>query len=164
MGRIRTHLWFADKAEEAAEFYVSLIPNSSITEVIKAPADVTNVPEGSVFIVELLLDDHQVTLLNAGPMFQLDEAFSFVLECGDQAEIDRYWDALIEGGGEHSQCGWLKDRFGVSWQVVPAGFNEYMGAGTDPAARNRAMAAVMTMTKLDIAAIEAAFEGATTGS
>ncbi|MBO9554292.1 VOC family protein [Cellulomonas sp.] len=159
MGRIHTHLWFADQAEQAAEFYVSLIPNSSITSVVKAPPGVPDVPEGAVFVVDLLLDDHQVTLLNAGPAFQLDEAFSFVLDCGDQAEIDHYWDALVAGGGEHSQCGWLKDRFGVSWQVVPAGFNDMLGDDADPAARARAMAAVLTMTKLDIAAIEAAFEG-----
>ncbi|MGY4643285.1 VOC family protein [Cellulomonas sp. URHB0016] len=161
MSRIHTHLWFADKAGEAAEFYVSLVPNSSITSVVKAPPGVPDVEEGAVFIVDLLLDDHQVTLLNAGPAFQLDEAFSFVLDCGDQDEIDRYWDALVEGGGEHSQCGWLKDRFGVSWQVVPAGLNDMMGDDADPAARGRAMAAVLTMTKLDIAAIEAAFRGTT---
>lgn len=162
MGIVRPHLWFHDQAEQAAQFYVSVIPNSSITSVVRAPAQTPGVDEGTAFVVDLVLDGEPVTLLNGGPAFTLNEAFSFVVQCPDQDAVDRYWDALVEGGGEHSQCGWLKDRFGVSWQVVPDGLGEILADGSDPAARDRAMAVLMGQTKIVLAELRAAFDGAGT--
>lgn len=158
MGIVRPHLWFDDQAEEAARFYVSVLPNSEVTTVVRAPANVPDVPEGQAFVVEAVLDGQPVTLMNGGPAFRLDEAFSFVVDCADQAEVDRYWDALLADGGTPSQCGWLKDRFGVSWQVVPAQVGRLMFGG-DPEGSARAMAALMPMTKIDIATLEAAYAG-----
>jgi predicted 3-demethylubiquinone-9 3-methyltransferase (glyoxalase superfamily) len=158
MGIVRPHLWFDDQAEEAARFYVSVLPNSEVTTVVRAPANVPDVPEGQAFVVEAVLDGQQVTLMNGGPAFRLDEAFSFVVDCADQDEVDRYWDALLADGGTPSQCGWLKDRFGVSWQVVPVQVGRLMFGG-DPEGSARAMAALMPMTKIDIATLEAAYAG-----
>jgi predicted 3-demethylubiquinone-9 3-methyltransferase (glyoxalase superfamily) len=158
MGIVRPHLWYHSQAEEAARFYVSLIPNSAITSLRTAPADVPGVEEGSAFVVEFTLDGMPVTGLNAGPMFTLDEAFSFVVDCDTQEEVDRYWDALIADGGEPGQCGWCKDRFGVSWQVVPRALDTLVFSGGEGGAR--AMAAMMEMRKLDIAALQAAYDGA----
>ncbi|WP_449385675.1 VOC family protein [Cellulomonas soli] len=158
MGIVRPHLWFDDQAEQAAEHYVSVLPRSEVTKVVRAPAGVPGVPEGQAFVVEAVLDGQPVTLMNGGPTFRLDEAFSFVVECQDQDEVDRYWDALLAGGGEPSRCGWLKDRFGVSWQVVPVALDGLL-FGADPDGSARAMAAMMPMTKLDIAALQAAYDG-----
>ncbi|GAA3804491.1 VOC family protein [Cellulomonas soli] len=160
MGIVRPHLWFDDQAEQAADFYVSVLPRSEVTNVVRAPAGVPGVPEGQAFVVEAVLDGQHVTLMNGGPTFQLDEAFSFVIDCQDQAEVDHYWDALLAGGGEPSRCGWLKDRFGLSWQVVPVALDRLLfGTGGDPEGSARAMAAMMPMTKLDIAALQAAYDG-----
>ncbi|WP_426592923.1 VOC family protein [Cellulomonas sp. McL0617] len=159
MGIVRPHLWFDDQAEDAATFYVSVVPNTSIRSVVRAPTGTPGVAEGAAFIVELTLDGMPVTFLNGGPVLKLDDAFSFVLECQDQAEIDHYWEALLADGGVESQCGWLKDRFGVSWQVTPTGLDRMMGADADPAGTARAMAALLTMVKLDIATLEAAYAG-----
>lgn len=158
MGSVRPHLWFHSRAHEAAEFYAATIPNTTITSVTTAPAGVPDMEEGAPFIVELELDGMPATFLNAGPAFTLDEAFSFYLSCGSQEEIDRYWDALTSDGGVPSQCGWLRDRFGVSWQVVPRRLDELM-ATADPAAAGRVMAALMPMKKIDVAALEAAYSG-----
>ena len=155
---VHTHLWFDDQAEDAARFWTSIVPNSRILSIRRAPAGVPDVAEGTVFVVELELDDHRVTALNAGPAFALDEAFSFFLECADQAEVDRYWDALLADGGEPSQCGWLRDRFGVAWQVVPKGLDDLVFAPGE--AGQRAMGVMMRQVKLDIGAIRAAYEGA----
>ena len=160
MGIVHTHLWFDHQAEEAATFWTSIVPNSRILSVRRAPSGVPDVAEGAAFVVELELDGHRVTALNAGPHFQLDEAFSFFLECADQAAVDRYWDALLADGGTPSQCGWLRDRFGVAWQVVPAGLDELVFAPGE--AGERAMACMLGQGKLDIGAIRAAHGGIAT--
>lgn len=157
MGIVHTHLWFENQAEEAAEFWTSIVPNSRILTVRRAPAGVPGVEEGAAFVVEIELDGHRVTLLNAGPYFTLDEAFSFVLVVKDQAELDHYWDALTSGGGRESECGWCVDRYGLSWQVVPETIDA-LTMGSDPAA-TRAREAMFGMKKLDIAALEAAYAG-----
>lgn len=158
MGIVRPHLWYHSRALEAAELYTSLIPNSSITAVRTAPVDMPGVEKGAPFVVEFTLDGMPVTGLSAGPSFTLDEAFSFVIECDTQEEVDRYWDALIADGGEPSQCGWLKDKFGVSWQVVPRVLDSLVFA--EGAAGARATEAMLAMGKLDIAALQAAHDGA----
>lgn len=157
MGTVHTHLWFDHQAEDAARFWTSIVPNSEILSIRRAPSGVPDVEEGAVFVVELVLDGHRVTALNAGPSFTLDEAFSFFLECADQAEVDRYWEALLADGGEASQCGWLRDRFGVAWQVVPAGLDDLVFAPGE--AGQRAMDTMMRQVKLDIGEIRAAHDG-----
>jgi predicted 3-demethylubiquinone-9 3-methyltransferase (glyoxalase superfamily) len=156
MVEVRSHLWFDDDAHEAAAFYVSLVPGSEVTSVTTAPEGVPDVAPGTPFVVELTLAGVPYTFLNAGPAFRLDEAFSIMLTVDTQDEVDRYWAALTADGGRESQCGWLVDRFGVSWQVVPRGFAELMSRG-DAAGVARAMAAMMTMTKLDLPTLEAAY-------
>lgn len=158
MSIVRPHLWFESKAEEAAELYTSVIPNSSITTVRRAPAGVPGVDEGAAFVVELTLDGQPVTLLNAGPNFPPSEYFSFLVECDDQEQIDRYWAALTADGGEPGPCGWLKDRFGVSWQIVPKVLDSL--AFAEGEAGQRAMQAMLGMGKLDIAALQKAYDGA----
>ncbi|WP_019136452.1 VOC family protein [Cellulomonas massiliensis] len=160
MGIIHPHLWYDDNALEAAEFYVSIFPRSRILSVVEAPAGVPGTTEGAPFIVRYELDGQLVEAISAGPSQKLDAAFSFVVECADQEEIDRYWDALLAGGGREVACGWLTDRFGLSWQVVPAHLGDLLfGSGDDPAAHARATAAMLSQTKLDIAALEAAYRG-----
>ena len=158
MGIVRPHLWFHDRAEEAAAFYASVIPNSSVTRVVTAPAGVPDVAEGSPFIVEFTLDGMPVTGLNAGPSLTLDEAFSMYLTCESQEEVDHYWEALAADGGKHGQCGWLTDRFGLSWQVVPRQLDEIMSR-PDPEGVARAVAVMLGMTKLEIEPMEAAYAG-----
>jgi predicted 3-demethylubiquinone-9 3-methyltransferase (glyoxalase superfamily) len=154
MPSITPNLWFDDDAEEAAAFYVSVFPNSKIGSISRY-TDAGPGAAGTVLAVDFELDGQRFTGINGGPAFTFDEAVSFSIECADQAEVDFYWDSLTADGGEESQCGWLKDRFGLSWQVVPTGFEELM-AGPDQERAARAMAAVLGMKKLDIAAIEAA--------
>ncbi|QAY64531.1 VOC family protein [Xylanimonas allomyrinae] len=158
MGIVKPHLWFASGAEEAAAFYASVIPNSRVVGVVTAPPGVPDVEEGAPFVIDLELDGMAVQLLNAGPAFTLDEAFSLVVECEDQAQVDHYWAALTADGGTPGQCGWLTDRFGVSWQVVPKQLVEIFGDYTTDGSR-RALAAMFTMGRLDIAALEAAAAG-----
>jgi predicted 3-demethylubiquinone-9 3-methyltransferase (glyoxalase superfamily) len=157
MPRITPNLWFDDDGEEAARFYVSVFPNSEITGITRygeaGPGEA-----GAVMTVSFVLDGQPFTIINGGPQFTFDEAVSFEISCADQAEVDHYWDTLTEGG-EESQCGWLKDRFGLSWQVVPAGWEALLNDG-DPARAERAMAAMFGMKKLDLAALEAAADGA----
>ena len=157
MSAITPCLWFDDQGEEAANFYVSLVPNSSVTGLTRRDASHPD-RAGQVLTVELLLDGRPYTFLNGGPEFSLDEAFSLQVSCADQAEVDRYWDALIADGGEESRCGWCKDRFGVSWQVVPEALPRLL-ADPDPARAARAMQAMFGMKKLDVAALEAAAAG-----
>lgn len=157
MPKLTPNLWFDTAAMPAAEFYCSVFPNSKITAV----THYTNAgprPAGDVLTVAFELDGQRMTGLNGGPEFTFDEAVSFVVECKDQSEVDYYWDKLTEGGQE-SQCGWLRDKFGLSWQVVPGGFEELMN-DADPGRAARAMKAVLGMKKLDIAAIYAAADGA----
>ena len=156
MPAITPNLWFDTDAEPAAEFYCSVFPNSKITNVTHYPESVTD-RAGSVLTVDFELDGQRYTALNGGPQFTFDEAISLLVECDDQAEVDFYWEKLTDGG-EESMCGWLKDRFGLSWQVVPKGM-EALFADDDPARADRAMQAMFAMRKLDIAALEAAAAG-----
>ncbi|MCU1432438.1 MAG: hypothetical protein JWP95_1543 [Actinotalea sp.] len=159
MGKVRPHLWFHDRAEEAAAFYASVIPNSAVTRVVTAPPGVPDVAAGAPFIVDFVLDGMPVTAINAGSSLTLDDAFSMYLTCEDQSEVDHYWEVLTADGGSPGQCGWLKDRFGLSWQVVPRDL-EAMMTGPDGTATARALAVMLTMTKLDMPALQAAYDGA----
>jgi predicted 3-demethylubiquinone-9 3-methyltransferase (glyoxalase superfamily) len=150
-------LWFDTQGEDAANFYVSIFPNSRITDVSHY-GEAGPREAGTVLTVEFELDGTPFTALNGGPEFTFDEAISFQISCKDQAEVDHYWDGLLSGGGQESQCGWLKDRFGVSWQVVPVQLMECL-AGPDPEGVERATKAMLGMKKLDIAAIQAAYDG-----
>ena len=158
MSKIAPCLWFDGDAEEAATFYTSILPDSRIDRVNPAAADTPSGPQGSVLSVDFTLAGQQFIGLNGGPDFQFNEAISFSIDCEDQAEVDRLWDALVEGGGEHSVCGWLKDRYGVSWQVIPRRLPELVN-GPDPQGAARAMQAMLQMTKIDVAKIEEAYEG-----
>jgi predicted 3-demethylubiquinone-9 3-methyltransferase (glyoxalase superfamily) len=158
MDKVSPCLWFDGNAEAAAQLYTSLIPNSRIVSVDKSPGDTPSGPKDSVITVEFTLAGRSYIGLNGGPDFKFTEAISLSIDCDDQAEVDRYWDALIADGGEPSVCGWLKDRFGLSWQVVPRRLTE-MYASPDRAAAERAMQAMLQMRKLDIAELERAFAG-----
>ncbi len=154
---ITPFLWFDREAEEAAKFYVSIFPNSKIVKVLHygegAPA-----PAGSVMTVDFELDGQPFVALNAGPHVKFNEAVSFMVTCETQADVDHYWEKLTAGGSE-MQCGWLKDKFGLSWQVTPKGLVDLMG-GPDPVKSGRAMAAMCQMKKLDIHALRKAYENA----
>jgi predicted 3-demethylubiquinone-9 3-methyltransferase (glyoxalase superfamily) len=159
MPRISPCLWFDGNAEEAAEFYVGIFPNSAVTNVVRAPSGGTPSNEPSaVMVVEFSLDGQAFVGLNGGPHFTFSEAISWQVPCADQAEVDHYWDALLAGGGEPSQCGWLKDRFGMSWQVFPTRLME-LHNDPDSERANRAFQAMLTMQKIDLAAIEVAAAG-----
>jgi predicted 3-demethylubiquinone-9 3-methyltransferase (glyoxalase superfamily) len=157
MPAITPCLWFNYNAEEAAEFYTSIFPDSRIDDVQKSPADNPSTAAGEVLLVLFTLAGQRFIGLNGGPAFRFTEAVSFQIDCEDQAEVDRYWDALVEGGGEHSVCGWLKDRFGLSWQVVPKEMEALLG-GPNPEGAKRAMEAMLQMQKLDIAKLREAYE------
>lgn len=152
-----TCLWFDGQAEEAANFYVSVFENAKLGEVVRNTGAAPGA-EGSVLTVEFTANGQKFVALNGGPQFTFSEAISFQLDCADQAEVDHYWEKLVEGGGEHGPCGWLKDRFGVSWQVNAVRLTE-MISDPDRQKADRAMKAMMTMGKLDIAALEQAYAG-----
>jgi predicted 3-demethylubiquinone-9 3-methyltransferase (glyoxalase superfamily) len=154
MGSITPCLWFDGQAEEAAQLYTSVVRNSRIVEVSRAGQG----PDDPALTVSFDLDGQPFVALNGGPQFSFTEAVSFQIACVDQAEVDHYWSALTEGG-EESRCGWLKDRFGLSWQIVPAVLPGLIG-GEDAAGAQRALEAMLGMRKLDIAALEAAYRGA----
>jgi predicted 3-demethylubiquinone-9 3-methyltransferase (glyoxalase superfamily) len=160
--RITPCLWFDNQAEDAAKFYTAIFPNSKVVTVTRygqAGHEIHGRSAGSVMTVEFELDGHSFTALNGGPVFQFTEAISFQVLCDTQDEIDRYWAKLSEGGDPKAQqCGWLKDKFGVSWQVVPRGMAEMLRDSASAAAE-RAMAAVLRMKKLDIAEIQRAYAG-----
>jgi len=158
MPAITPCLWFDGKAEEAAEFYVSVFPDSRVDKVDRSAAETPSGPKGMVLTVELTLSGQPFVGLNGGPDFQFNEAISFMVDCADQAEVDHYWEALTAGGGQPGPCGWLKDRFGVSWQVIPRRLNELVG-GPDAAAAERAMKAMLEMSKIDVAELERAYAG-----
>ncbi|MGZ3426820.1 MAG: VOC family protein [Caldimonas sp.] len=158
MQKITPFLWYAKEAEEAAAFYVSVFPDSRIVGVTTLPSESPSGPPGSVKIVEFELFGQAFTAMSAGPLDAFNHAVSFVVGCDDQAEIDRYWNALLGHGGSPEQCGWLKDRYGLSWQIVPNAMGELMG-GSDKAAARRASDAMMKMVKIDIAALKAAAAG-----
>ena len=156
MPKITPFLWFDDQAEEAARFYVSVFKNSKIGEISRY-TEAGPGPAGSAMVVAFELDGEHFNALNGGPVFTFTEAISFRVDCADQAEVDYFWDRL-SAGGETSQCGWLKDRYGLSWQIVPAALPRIL-SNPDPVKARRAMEAMLKMTKLDIAKLEAAAEG-----
>jgi predicted 3-demethylubiquinone-9 3-methyltransferase (glyoxalase superfamily) len=153
MPQVTPCLWFDDRAQEAADFYVSLFPGSKITDVSHY-GDAGPGEPGKVLMVVFELEGRPYQLLNGGPDHKLSEAFSLSISCADQAEVDRYWAALTDGG-EEGPCGWCKDRYGVSWQVVPKQLGELLG-DPDPARSQRAMQAMLQMRKLDVAQLQAA--------
>lgn len=158
MQRITPFLWFDDNAEEAVQFYASIFKNSKIGRVARydeESAAASGRPMGSVMTVDFELDGQQFVALNGGPIFQFTEAISFIVNCETQQEIDYYWEKLSEGG-EEVHCGWLKDKFGLSWQVVPTLLAEWM---QDPERSPRVMQAVLQMKKLDIAKLKQAYDG-----
>ncbi|BCW36421.1 VOC family protein [Arthrobacter sp. StoSoilA2] len=151
MQKISTCLWFDGRAAEAAEFYTSTFDDSSILTSMPGPG-------GDVLTVDFEIEGRQFMALNGGPAFTFNEAVSLVVNCDSQDEVDRYWNALLEGGGEESQCGWLKDKFGLSWQIVPVGMPGLLN-GPDPAGSQRAMEAMLKMRKLDINVLQKAYDG-----
>jgi predicted 3-demethylubiquinone-9 3-methyltransferase (glyoxalase superfamily) len=152
-------LWFQSDAEAAARFYVDLLPDSRIDQVWRSPADTPSGPEGTVLLVDITLAGQKLQLLAGGPAgFSFNESISFVVECDDQAETDRLWAALTADGGEPGPCGWLKDRWGVSWQIVPKRAMELL-ADPDPNRARRAMAAMLSMGKIEVAELERAADG-----
>jgi predicted 3-demethylubiquinone-9 3-methyltransferase (glyoxalase superfamily) len=153
MPRITPNLWFDTQAKEAAEFYISVFPNSRITNV-SYYSEAGPRPAGTVLTVDFVLDGQEYTAIGGGPEFTFDEAISLLINCADQDEIDYYWSKLTDGGKEGS-CGWLKDKYGLSWQVCPVGMNDFLN-DPDPARVDRAMKAVFAMRKIDIAALHAA--------
>jgi predicted 3-demethylubiquinone-9 3-methyltransferase (glyoxalase superfamily) len=156
MPKIVNCLWFDTDAEEAAKLYTSLFPNSRIGGIARYPEGLPGDRAGQVMTVEFELDGAPYVGLNGGPHFTFNEAISFQIMVRDQAELDHYWNGLLSGGGQESQCGWLKDRFGISWQVVPARMGEWM---KNPKTGAKVAAAFMPMRKLDIATLEAAAAG-----
>ena len=158
MSKISPCLWFDGEAEEAAKFYVSLLPDSRIEKVQKNLVDGPAGKAGTVLVVEFTLAGQSYMALNGGTRFEYTHAISFKIDCADQAEVDRLWDALSADGGSIEQCGWLRDRYGVSWQIVPAALMKYIG-GSDAAGARRAMQAMLEMVKLDIEGLRKAYEG-----
>ncbi|MBI2393624.1 MAG: VOC family protein [Deltaproteobacteria bacterium] len=157
MSKVIPHLWFEKSAEEAAKLYVSLLPDSHIDSVTTMPSESPSGPPGSVKIVELTLAGQQFVAMDAGPFEPFNHAISFVIDCKDQAEVDRLWDALSQGG-KVEQCGWVKDRFGLSWQIVPSVLGEMM-KDPDRARAKRVTDAMLKMAKLDIAELQRAYAG-----
>ena len=158
MSSIATHLWFEKDAVEATRFYTEVIPNSRVISVTDIPVDTPSGPAGSVPIIEFELDGAAFQAIGAGPLDPFNHAISIVVNCDSQAEIDRIWDALLDGG-QAEQCGWLRDRWGLAWQIVPKQLDEMMKS-PDRAAGRRAAEAMLKMVKLDIAKLQQAFEGA----
>lgn len=157
MQKITPCLWFNGNAEEAVNLYTSLFPDSKINEVSRYP-DAMPEMAGKVLTITFQIAGQEYMALNAGDEFSFTEAISLVIDCKDQAEVDYYWDCLIADGGEESMCGWLKDKFGLSWQVVPRRLSELIG-GPDPVKASRATQAMLQMHKIDIAALERAYQG-----
>jgi predicted 3-demethylubiquinone-9 3-methyltransferase (glyoxalase superfamily) len=158
MSTITPFLWFDTQAEEAANFYVSLFPNSRITTVSRYGENGPG-PAGSVMIIGFELDGQAYTAMNGGPGHPFTDAVSFVVHCQDQDEVDHYWDNLVADGGQEIQCGWLKDKYGLSWQITPQELLDLL-SHPDKAAVGRMFAAMMQMVKLDMPKLKAAFEGA----
>lgn len=156
MQKITPFLWFNDNAEEAINFYVSVFKDAKIVHITRNVAGGPG-PEGSVLVVQFELFGHEYVALNGGPQFSFNPAISFVVNCESQEEVDYYWSKLTEGGQE-VQCGWLTDKYGLSWQITPVRFFELMGQGT-PEQQGRLMQAMMQMVKFDIAKLEEAFRG-----
>ena len=158
MTRITPCLWYDGNAEEAANLYASIFPDSSVDAIHRAPVDYPAGKAGNVLTVDFTVMGMKFMGLNGGPQFKFDEAISFQIHTADQAETDRYWDALVASGGKPTACGWINDRFGLAWQITPKRLTEMM-TSPDKAASARAMAAMMDMVKIDVAALERAFAG-----
>jgi predicted 3-demethylubiquinone-9 3-methyltransferase (glyoxalase superfamily) len=154
--KIFTHLWYAKEAEEAARFYASIFPDSRVDRVWALPSESPSGPPGSVKIVDFTVLGQRFQAISAGPHHEFNDAISVVVLCDDQAELDRYWNALLEGGGKPQACGWLIDRFGLRWQIVPAMLDDLM-RGEDQARSKKVTDALLKMVKLDIAALEKAY-------
>jgi predicted 3-demethylubiquinone-9 3-methyltransferase (glyoxalase superfamily) len=152
-------LWFDGNAEEAASFYVTLLPDSRVDQVWRSPAETPSGPAGMVLTVDFTLAGQRVQGLNGGPEFKFNEATSFVIDCDDQAEVDRLWEALTASGGEPGPCGWLKDRYGLSWQIVPRRLEELLN-DLDTERARRAMEAMLKMGKIEVAELERAANAA----
>ena len=150
-------LWFDREAEQAARFYAETFPDSAVSEIVRAPADFPSGRAGDVLTVRFTVLGIPCLGLNGGPTFRHSEAFSFQVTTEDQAETDRYWNAIVGNGGQESECGWCKDRWGISWQITPRALSEALSAGGDEA--RRAFVAMMDMRKIDVAAIGAARRG-----
>ena len=157
MQKISPFLWFDSNAEEAVQFYVSIFKNSKIKDVSRY-GDAGPGPKGQVMVMNFEIEGQDFVALNGGPRFHFTEAISFVVHCQGQKEVDHYWDRLLEGGGQTQACGWLKDRFGLSWQIVPDEFFELM-KDEDPAARSRVMQAMLGMIKFDVEGLKRAAAG-----
>lgn len=157
MSKIAPCLWFDGEAEDAAKFYVSLLPDSKIETVQRNPIDSPAGKAGKVLVVEFSLAGQRFMALNGGTRFEYTPAVSFKIDCADQAEVDRLWDALSSNGGQVQRCGWVKDRYGVSWQIVPTVLPTYLG-GTNREGARRAMQAMLSMVKLDAEALKRAYE------
>ena len=155
--KITPFLWYDNQAEEAANFYVSIFKNSKVGSVVRY-GDAGPGPEGTVMIVSFQLAGQEFTALNGGPRFKFTEAISFVVNCETQEEIDHFWEKLTADGGQESMCGWLKDKFGLSWQIVPTDLPKLMQSG-DAKKSERVMQAILQMKKLDIAKLKEAYEG-----
>ncbi len=154
--KIFTHLWYTTEAEEAASFYASVFPDSHVDGVWALPTESPSGPAGSVKVVDFTLLGQRFQAITAGPHHEFNDAVSIVVLCDDQAELDRYWNALVEGGGTPQACGWLIDRFGLRWQIVPAAMDRMMRDG-DTARAKRVADVMLKMIKLDIAALEKAY-------
>ena len=155
---LTTCLWFNGNAREAANFYVSIFPNSSISDNWNAPTDTPGNKQGEEVVVNFKIFGQNFIGLNGGPQFPHSEAISFQIPCKDQSEIDKYWQLLTKDGGQESQCGWLKDKFGISWQVTSPQMMKYLG-GSDAAGAQRATQAMLGMKKIDLAQMKKAYEG-----
>jgi predicted 3-demethylubiquinone-9 3-methyltransferase (glyoxalase superfamily) len=160
--KIRPNLWFDTEAEDAARFYTSIFPDSKVGAISHYPEagqEITGKPPGSVLTVDFELKGQPFTALNGGPDFKFNESVSFLIDCADQKEVDYYWDRLTEGGDPAAQqCGWLKDKFGLSWQVIPSALEEMIN-DPDKAKSERAFAAMLEMKKIDVAALKRAYDG-----
>ena len=158
MSKVSPCLWYNGEAEEAAKFYVSLLPDSKIETIQRNTVDSPAGKAGSVLVVEFTLAGQRFIALNGGVRMEHTHAVSFMIDCADQAEVDRLWDALTANGGQADRCGWLRDRYGLSWQIVPTALPKYLG-GPDRAGAQRAMQAMLSMGKLDIEGLRRAYEG-----
>ncbi len=158
MQKIKTCLWFDDRIEEAVNFYVSVFKNSKVLEVSRYPEG-TPMPAGTVLGATFQLENQEFMALNGGPQFKFTEAISLYVDCATQEEVDRLWDALTADGGEESMCGWLKDKYGLSWQIIPKQLSEMMG-GKDPAKSHAVMQAMLQMKKSDVAGLQKAYAAA----
>jgi|KBSMisStaDraftv2_1062788.scaffolds.fasta_scaffold02359_1 predicted 3-demethylubiquinone-9 3-methyltransferase (glyoxalase superfamily) len=156
--KIFPSFWYVKEAEDAARFYASIFPDSKVERVVPLPVDTPSGPAGSVKVVDFTLFGQRLQAFSAGPLDPFNHAISMVVLCEDQTELDRYWNGLLQGGGKEEQCGWLRDRYGLAWQIVPRVMDEMM-ADKDVSRAKRVATAMLQMVKLDIAKLKAAYEG-----